>query len=581
MTPRSLADDLRQRDEASLALLLRRRPDLSHPVPQDITALAARATTGPSLSRCLDALNLVALHLLALTAQLSRDTPTTVEAVLKGRLDQRLAMDTLADLRTLALIWGPDTSLRVVTGVHDLLASMPRTSDEVPLTEPAAWQPVEVPGPARGTIAASIARRFVLGVDVLMESWGQRPVRALAKGGLPAKDLANLQDLLEWEAPAVVLALEVARAARLITRDADHRWLPTQQFDRWRTKEVGQRWVTLFEAWLDLPKIATAPQVVPLDDTHSPGVIAVRRASLEIMAQAPPEATVPVDGVCAVLDFRLPRRRGQVRNQMVQASLFEADLLGVLIDGRLTKAGRAALEPDRASAATFIEEDLPELAAEFFIQSDLTIIAPGPLPLSVEAMVRRIAQVESAEPATVARITAQSLTEAVSSGLTMTEVDEFLQRHSLVPLPQSLGYLISDTARRCAEEPPEIQGPQRAATPKLAALRVSRLQDRIPELARALANSTRVVPTDQANSPPVVGTEPSADVLANVRAAIDQSEPIWVAFAEADGVQITTLMDPIRVESGAIVAMDLSAGRIRTIATARITGTAPQAAATR
>ncbi|MFM7146755.1 MAG: helicase-associated domain-containing protein, partial [Actinomycetales bacterium] len=415
MTPRSLADDLRQRDEASLALLLRRRPDLSHPVPQDITALAARATTGPSLSRCLDALNLVALHLLALTAQLSRDTPTTVEAVLKGRLDQRLAMDTLADLRTLALIWGPDTSLRVVTGVHDLLASMPRTSDEVPLTEPAAWQPVEVPGPARGTIAASIARRFVLGVDVLMESWGQRPVRELAKGGLPAKDLANLQDLLEWEAPAVVLALEVARAARLITRDADHRWLPTQQFDRWRTKEVGQRWVTLFEAWLDLPKIATAPQVVPLDDTHSPGVIAVRRASLEIMAQAPPEATVPVDGVCAVLDFRLPRRRGQVRNQMVQASLFEADLLGVLIDGRLTKAGRAALEPDRASAATFIEEDLPELAAEFFIQSDLTIIAPGPLPLSVEAMVRRIAQVESAEPATVARITAQSLTEAVSS----------------------------------------------------------------------------------------------------------------------------------------------------------------------
>jgi hypothetical protein len=581
VTPRSLADDLRQRDEASLALLLRRRPDLSHPVPQDITALAARATTGPSLSRCLDALNLVELHLLALTAQLSRDTPTTVEAVLKGRLDQRLAMDTLADLRTLALIWGPDTSLRVVTGVHDLLASMPRTSDEVPLIEPAAWQTVEVLGPARGTIAASIARRFVLGVDVLMESWGQRPVRALAKGGLPAKDLANLQDLLEWEAPAVVLALEVARAARLITRDADNRWLPTQQFDRWRTKEVGQRWVTLFEAWLDLPKIATAPQVVPLDDTHSPGVIAVRRASLEIMAQAPPEATVPVDGVCAVLDFRLPRRRGQVRNQMVQASLFEADLLGVLIDGRLTKAGRAALEPDRASAATFIEEDLPELAAGFFIQSDLTIIAPGPLPLSVEAMVRRIAQVESAEPATVARITAQSLTEAVSSGLTMTEVDEFLQRHSLVTLPQSLGYLISDTARRCAEEPPEIQGPQRAATPKLAALRVSRLQDRIPELARALANSTRVVPTDQANSPPVVGTEPSADVLANVRAAIDQSEPIWVAFAEADGVQITTLMDPIRVESGAIVAMDLSAGRIRTIATARITGTAPQAAATR
>jgi hypothetical protein len=584
VTPRSLADDLRQRDEASLALLLRRRPDLSHPVPQDITALAARATTGPSLSRCLDALNLIELHLLALTARLSRSTPTTVDAVLEGQLDKQLAKDTLADLRTLALIWGPENSLRVVTGVHDLLASLPRTSDEVSLTEPTAWQPLATTSPARGnpdTIAATIARRFVLGVDVLVQSWGQRPVRALAKGGLPAKDLANLQALLEWEVPAVVLGLEVARAARLITRDADQRWLPTQQFDRWLAKDVGQRWVALFEAWLDLPKVATAPQVVPLDDTQSPGVIAVRRASLEILAQAPTGTTVSVDGVCAVLDFRFPRRRGQVRNQMVQASLLEANLLGVIVDSSLTRAGRAALEPDAASPATCIQEDLPELAAGFFIQSDLTIIAPGPLPLTVEAMVRRIAQVESAEPATVARITANSLSEAVSSGLTMAEVDEFLQRHSLVPLPQSLGYLISDTARRCAEEPPEIQSPQRAATPKVAALRVSRLQDRIPDLARALANSTRVVPTDQASSPPVVGTEPSADVLANVRAAIDQSEPIWVAFAEADGVQITTLMDPIRVESGAIVAMDLSAGRIRTIATARITGTAPQATATR
>ena len=590
MTPRSLADDLRQRDETSLGRLLQRRPDLSHPAPQDITALAARATTGPSLSRCLDTLNLVELHLLALAAQQSRSEPTTLAALLAAATrisDHELAERTLADLRTLALIWGPDHSLRVVTGVHDLLASMPQAMGEVSLQEPTAWQPPSAGGTPRGntdTIAAMCARRFVLGVEVLLQTWGRQPVRALAKGGLPSKELASLQALLEWEPAAVLLALEVERGARLITRDGEQRWLPTQRFDSWLGKDVGHRWQGLVDAWLDLPKVASAADLVPLDDAQTPGVIAVRRTTLEILAQAPPDATVPCEGVCAVLDFRFPRRRGQVRNHMVQASLLEASLLGLVVDGAITNAGRTAVSTSThtPTAADLIEAALPAPAAGFFIQSDLTIIAAGPLPLADEAMVRRIAQVESAEPATVARITAQSLLDAVATGLTTEDVHGYLEQRSLVPIPQSLSYLISDTARRCTQDPPEVLVAQRAPTPKPPAVRVSRLQDRISDLAGALASSARITGmSDQTNTPPVVGTEPSTEVLANVRAAIDQSQPIWVAFAEADGAQVTTLVDPIRVESGAVIAMDLAAGRIRTIATSRITGTAPQAAAAR
>lgn len=591
MTPRSLADDLRQRDEASLALLLQRRPDLSHPAPQDITALAARATTGPSLSRCLDTLNLVELHLLALAAGLSRGEPTTLAALLAGAVpivDEASAADTVNDLRSLALIWGPDHSLRVVTGVHDLLASMPQTVDESPLQEPTAWQPggtttQRASRDNHDTLAATVARRFVIGVEVLLQSWGLDPVRALTKGGLPAKELAVLQELLEWDTAAIVLALELARSARLITRDGDNQWLPTQRFDSWQTKSVGDRWQTLVEAWIDLPKLTGTAEATPLDDTHAPGVIAVRRATLEILAEAPTDANVPSAGVCAVLDFRFPRRRGQIRNQMVAMTLLEATQLGLVVDGSLTQAGRMVIAPadSQPKPAALIDDALPTLAVGFFIQSDLTIIAPGPLPLADEAMLRRIALIESSDPATVARINAQSLLDGAATGLTMDEVKDFLEQHSLVPLPQSLAYLIADTARRCAAAPPELRMAQRAAAPKAAALRISRLQDRIPNLARALANSTRTITVEPVSSPPVVRTEPSAEILANVRAAIDQSQPIWVAFAEADGVQITTLVDPIRVESGAVVAMDLAAGRIRTIATARITGTAPQAAATR
>jgi len=60
--PRSLADDLRAREDVALVALLRARPDLLSPVPSDLASLAARATTRPSVTRALDALDAFALQ---------------------------------------------------------------------------------------------------------------------------------------------------------------------------------------------------------------------------------------------------------------------------------------------------------------------------------------------------------------------------------------------------------------------------------------------------------------------------------------------------------------------------------------
>ena len=60
--PRSLADDLRAREDAALVALLRARPDLLSPVPSDLASLAARAATRPSVSRALDVLDRFALQ---------------------------------------------------------------------------------------------------------------------------------------------------------------------------------------------------------------------------------------------------------------------------------------------------------------------------------------------------------------------------------------------------------------------------------------------------------------------------------------------------------------------------------------
>ena len=57
MSTTSFADELRARDDAAISQLFALRPDLLTPVPTDLSALAARANSVPSLIRALESLN--------------------------------------------------------------------------------------------------------------------------------------------------------------------------------------------------------------------------------------------------------------------------------------------------------------------------------------------------------------------------------------------------------------------------------------------------------------------------------------------------------------------------------------------
>ncbi len=60
--PRTLAEALRARGDEGLAALLRARPDLLNPVPNDLTQLATRAGTRGSVVRALERLDRFALQ---------------------------------------------------------------------------------------------------------------------------------------------------------------------------------------------------------------------------------------------------------------------------------------------------------------------------------------------------------------------------------------------------------------------------------------------------------------------------------------------------------------------------------------
>ncbi|MGX1270739.1 helicase-associated domain-containing protein [Streptomyces phaeoluteigriseus] len=129
--PRSLAEALRARDDASLAALLRARPDLITPVPTDLTQLATRAGTRASVVRALE-------HLDRFTLQTAEALAVAAEPATYGELLGLMAGDAreaavvaalpgaVAVLREQALVWGDDDRLRLVRTARELLAPSPQ-----------------------------------------------------------------------------------------------------------------------------------------------------------------------------------------------------------------------------------------------------------------------------------------------------------------------------------------------------------------------------------------------------------------------------------------------------------------------
>ncbi|WP_030298667.1 helicase C-terminal domain-containing protein [Streptomyces katrae] len=129
--PRSLAEALRARDDASLAALLHARPDLLGPVPGDMTQLATRAGTRASVVRALDRLDRFALQTAEALAVAPDPCPYPVlESLLAGEQGStgedngaRAELPrALATLRDQALVWGDDERLRLVRTARELLA---------------------------------------------------------------------------------------------------------------------------------------------------------------------------------------------------------------------------------------------------------------------------------------------------------------------------------------------------------------------------------------------------------------------------------------------------------------------------
>jgi len=163
--PRSLADDLRGRDDQALARLVAARPDLVHPVPVDLAGLALRAGSPGSVAAALRQFDHLTLQVV-LAAALA-PSPTSVAAIVAPVAEQ-LAQSVgasaargrvraaVARLRDEGILWGSDRALHLVGAARDLLVPADR-GPALGALDPVVAGLAADPGALRALVAAAPA----------------------------------------------------------------------------------------------------------------------------------------------------------------------------------------------------------------------------------------------------------------------------------------------------------------------------------------------------------------------------------------------------------------------------------------
>lgn len=142
----TLAEWLSKRSDADLVTLLQLRPDLAVPLPGSMAVLAARTEQRASVLRAgdeLDTLDFAVIETLVVqgAGDGGRAVPLpakTLRKLLSDRVPAATVNAALQKLRARALVWGPDTALRVTPAAQEALPWPLGSTTELPdaLTEP-------------------------------------------------------------------------------------------------------------------------------------------------------------------------------------------------------------------------------------------------------------------------------------------------------------------------------------------------------------------------------------------------------------------------------------------------------------
>ena len=290
----------------------------------------------------------------------------------------------------------------------------------------------------------------------------------LRSGGLGVRDLTRTAALLDLDEAHTATVIETAYAAGLLAADGevDEAWCPTPAYDLWADRPGAEQWTLLAQAWLamtrtpalDNERDASGSRVSVLSrEAERSGTPDARRSAVEALAGLPVGASPVRDDLVALLEWQRPRRRSPLRRLVSEATLAEAEQLGVTGLGALSSVGRvllatteveesavearaAARAPGRAPVARAVVDALqpllPAAVDHVLLQADLTAVAPGPLEPGLARELALLADVESTGGATVAGFTEATVRRALDAGRAASDLLALLTERSRTPVPR-------------------------------------------------------------------------------------------------------------------------------------------------
>lgn len=333
--------------------------------------------------------------------------------------------------------------------------------------------PVPVDDRADGAAVARVVETLRQVTDLLTDL-GSAPLRPLSGGGIGVREITKAARRTGEDAATVTTALLLCRHADLVATglpvpapatDAagpdGEVWGLTDRGAEFLAADTARRWALLLSGWSTSPhapwEAEEAGAHLLQDTLDHPRVAALRSAAAELVSVS------GADTDPGVQLWRLrPSLAARTTADALAAVLDEAESLGLRAAGAPTGAA-AALAAFCADDGSGEDADAPATAAldaltaaltdvlpapvrMLLVQADLTVLAPGLLDAGTEAMLRRIADIESTGMASVWRISPESLKRAASAGETAERVRGFLA--GMAPeIPQGLDYLITDAFR--------------------------------------------------------------------------------------------------------------------------------------
>ncbi|MFD3740548.1 helicase-associated domain-containing protein [Streptomyces sp. NPDC058629] len=303
--------------------------------------------------------------------------------------------------------------------------------------------------------AAAAATAFAAHAASVLATCSAAPPVLLKSGGVGARELSRISKAAQCDDIVVRLVLETAYDAGLLARDGGQ-VAATDGYDTWAEREPAEQLTALLHAW----------RTLPLTPTQARGEDG---KALPALAGTPPRGGCPQarEGLLAAA-AQLPADRGvhspaelgplvawhrPLAEQLPQdttpfaTTIREAELLGVVARGALSPIG-AALRTDHAEAlAAACERLLPTATRAARFGADLTAVVTGTPSARLAALLDTVADKEVGGTASVWRFSPTTVRRALDTGRTADALAADLSAVAVGALPQSLSYLINDSAR--------------------------------------------------------------------------------------------------------------------------------------